>query len=58
VDKFRFADHLQTVNTDAAEFNQIQRDLQISIDLETLSDSKGILQISTNLETIRESNIK
>jgi hypothetical protein len=33
--------HLQTFNTNAIKFNQIQRYLQISTDLETISDSKG-----------------
>jgi hypothetical protein len=34
-------------------FNQIQRNLQISTDLETISDSTRILQISTDLKTVR-----
>jgi hypothetical protein len=32
--------------------------MQISTNLETISDSKRILQISTNLKTVRKSNIK
>jgi hypothetical protein len=55
---FQLADYLQTFNTEAVEFNQIQRNLQISKDLETISDSKRILQISKDLKTVRGSNIK
>jgi hypothetical protein len=44
------ADHLQTVNTDAEEINQIHKNLQISTDLDTNRNSKKVLQISTNLK--------
>jgi hypothetical protein len=40
------------------QFNQIQRNLQISTDLEIISDSKRIMQISINLKMVKESNIR
>jgi hypothetical protein len=40
------------------QFNQIQRNLQISTDLEIISDSKRIMQISIDLKMVKESNIR
>jgi hypothetical protein len=51
---------LQTASKQSTlmQFNQIQRNLQISTDLEIISNSKRILQISTYLKMVKESNIK
>jgi hypothetical protein len=53
-DKSQLADRIQTVNTDSIEINQIQRNLQISTDLEPVRESSVVKnQSHTTLTTHR-----